>query len=362
MVSDPKHDFGVMSPGEDGERAFTIKNVGNEPLTLRVGATSCKCTLGSLAKDSIQPGEQTEVTLSWKINTDSSEFSQTAQLHTNDPTNPVINLAVSGRIVRDIEMVPRSLSFGEVASGEPIELTAKVYSYIDGRIQPTETRFSNDEMTKLSTFQVDEYEPNQDDDGIYADAKQAFRVKVAIEPGLKQGAVSQNLVFGFRNTPDGGDTSSDPSPADGDLIDGMILAATTGRIVGPLSMIPNPKLTGRQGGGYIYDFGRLGKGDSLIGKAFVVLKGSQRENTELTIGDVTPAGVIDAKLGEPLGKGSMTLYPLELTLVPGKEPIERLGQNRDDYAMVWIESDNKDVPKMRIGVKFAIPSADVLAK
>ena len=39
---------------------------------------------------------------------------------------------------------------------------------------------------------------------------------------------------------------------------------------------------------------------------------------------------------------------------------ERLGKNKEDYGMVWIESNNPAVPKMRIGVKFAIPRKSAL--
>ena len=355
LVGGAKHDFGVMEPGEEGEHAFAIKNVGEEPLKLRIGATSCKCTLGSLDKESLLPGEQTEVKLSWTVKTESGEFSQTAQLHTNDPTEPVISLAVSGRVVREIDIVPKALSFGEIASGESIELDAKVYSYFDGMIEHTETKFTSEEMTQLSTFDVEEYEPTEKEDREHADANQAFRLKVTIEPGLQQGSVSQKLLFGFKMLADGESGSSGVDSND-EADDGYVVAPTTGRIVGKLSMIPNPKLTGREGGGYIYNFGRLEKDDPLTGKAFVVLKGSERGNTKLTIGRVKPKGVMSATLGDPLSKGSMTLYPLELTLAPGDEPIQRLGMNKDDYGMVWVESNNPKVPRMRIGVKFAIPS------
>jgi hypothetical protein len=50
----------------------------------------------------------------------------------------------------------------------------------------------------------------------------------------------------------------------------------------------------------------------------------------------------------------MLLYPLELELIPGKEPIERLGKSKDDYGSVWIESDNPKVTRMRIALKFAL--------
>ena len=119
-------------------------------------------------------------------------------------------------------------------------------------------------------------------------------------------------------------------------------------------MITSSKLTGQTGGGYVYDFGRITKDDPLKVKTFVVLKGSDRDNTNLSVGEIYPDGVVKATLGEPKGRGSMKLYPLELELIPGKELIERLGNDNEDYGSVWIESDNPKVTKMRVALKFAI--------
>ena len=174
-------------------------------------------------------------------------------------------------------------------------------------------------------------------------------VTARIQPGLRQGAVSQNLRMTLNRLDDSGNII--PSE-DGQFE--FVSAPTKGAIVGPLGMILTSRLSGQEGGGYVYDFGKLKKGDSLIGKAFVVLKGSERERTQLKIGEIIPEGTVIARLGEPKGQGSMKLYPLEIELVPGKEPVERSGRNSGDFGSVWIESDNPKVTKMRIGLKFAI--------
>jgi hypothetical protein len=372
LIGDPSHDFGVMAPDEEGEHAFRIKNVGDETLRLRIGASSCKCTIGTLAADSLEPGEETDVTLSWTVKTDSSEFSQSAQLLTNDPENVAINLSVSGRVVRQMEMVPKTWTFGEVASGQTITLASKVYNYMDYDITPTELRFSSEEMTALSDFHVEAYSPNEEQDGVHAEARQAFAVEVQIRPGMRQGPVSQNFLFGFQQvagssspkdldnqaarTDDRDDVAEGADGSDGQPQVGVLTAATTGRIIGALSMIPNPKLTGRDGSGYVYDFGRLDASDPMTAKAYIVLKGPERENTNLSVGDVSPQGVIEASLGQPLKKASMSLFPLSMKLKPGDKPIARLGANRNDFGVVRINTDNPKVPSMRIGIKFAIPA------
>ncbi len=351
LVGDNKHDFGMMAPGSTGEHVFVIKNVGEDDLRLRLGASTCKCTLGELDREALAPGEQTEVKLSWTVKEGESNFAQSAQLITNDPARVVIQLEIVGKVIHDVDVVPETLTF-EVATGEPIELSGTIYSFLDSDIKPTTMKFSSDEMTEYSEFEVEPFQPTEEADGIRAAARQGFRVNIKIKPGLRQGAVSQNFMFGFVRLDENGEVIP---AAEGDLdANDYIVAPIKGSIIGPLGMIANSKLKGQPGGGYVYDFGKLGRDDPLIAKTFVVLKGTERENTNLTVGEVYPDDVIKATLGEPKGRGSMKLFPLEIELIPGSETIERLGKAKDDYGSVWIESDNPKVTKMRVAIKFLL--------
>ncbi|MDC0278713.1 DUF1573 domain-containing protein [bacterium] len=349
LVDEPSFDFGLMAPDTEGEHLFKIKNVGNGDLRLRLGASTCKCTFGDLEKEALAPGEETEIKLSWSVKPGLTEFSQSAEVITNDPDSVVIRLEITGQVAKEIDLVPETWTFGEVATGEPIEVTGTVYSFLETDINMTELTFSTKEMTELSEFTVEPFKPTEKSDGIRGVARQGFKVTAKIKPGLRQGAVSQNLVMQFDRL----DSQGAIIPTE-DGLNEFITAPTKGAIVGPLGMIQTSRLSGKEGGGYLYDFGRLAKGDNLIGKAFVVLKGSERDRTELRIGEVVPEGSVIARLGEPKGQGSMKLYPIEIELIPGKEPIERSGRNAQDYGSVWIESDNPKVTKMRIGLKFAV--------
>lgn len=349
-----KHDFGVMAPNTEGSHTFVVKNVGDGDLKLRIGASSCKCTIGSLESDTLAPGEQTEVKLEWTVKPagmDENTFSQTAQLLTNDPSQYGITLQISGNVISEVEMVPAKWSFGEVAAGEPFEISGKIYTFYDAEVVPTDLRMSDKTLDKFSTVEIEPFEPGEQD-GIYQSAKQGFDVKIQVEAGLRQGAVSQNFLFGFRRKGEDGEFL--PPLHNVDDPNDYAVAPVTGRIVGALGMIPNARVSGQTGGGYIYEFGEVEGDEPVIRKSFVVLKGSERENTKLSVGEVTPEGVLKARLGEPTGRGTMTLYPLEIEVVPGDEPISRMGKNKDDYGNIWIESDNPKVTKMRIAVKFAV--------
>jgi hypothetical protein len=347
-----KHNFGLMSPDEDGEHTFVIKNVGEEPLTLELGATTCKCTLGELDKSTLKPGEQTEIKLSWHVQTNANEFGQSAEVRTNDPTQPALRFEIEGNVVREMEMLPSSFAFGEVAAGESVVLESKIFNFMKYDIQPAQSKFTDDQLNALATIEVEPYQPTEEDDGPRSTARQAFNVKVTIAPGMKQGPVSQNFNFGFERV----DESGIVVKPEGDKSSVAYFSAEiTGRFVGALSMIPGAKLSGIPGGGYAYEFGRITEGSSLKAKTLVVLKGSERDHTTLRIGKITPEGAIKAKLEKSADRGSTVLYTLELELVPGDKPIELMGLSGDDYGKVWIESDNPKVAPLQLMVKFALP-------
>ena len=97
------------------------------------------------------------------------------------------------------------------------------------------------------------------------------------------------------------------------------------------------------------------QGDSLVANTFVVFKGSEREKTKLSIGEIDARGCDSGDAGRAkrtwIGAAVSTL---RLELVRGDETVERLGSDKDDYGSVWIESDNPKVTRMRVALRFAI--------
>ncbi|MDA9840926.1 DUF1573 domain-containing protein, partial [Rubripirellula sp.] len=193
LIDQPSFDFGLMAPDSEGEHLFRVKNVGTGDLRLRLGASTCKCTLGDLEKESLAPGEETEIKLSWTVKAGLTEFSQSAEIITNDPDSVVIRLAITGEVVKEIDLFPETWTFGEVATGESIEVSGKVYSFLDTDIELSDLAFTKKEMTELSEFEIEPFQPSKEVDGIRGIARQGFTITARIKPGLRQGAVSQNL-------------------------------------------------------------------------------------------------------------------------------------------------------------------------
>lgn len=349
LQGDADYDFGVMAPGTKGKHTFVVKNTGKEPLTLELGATTCKCTLGDLKKNQLQPGESTPIELEWTVSSGET-FEQSAELRTNDPLNPAIQLTVSGLVIGDLEFDPKRISFDEVTAGESFEFSTKLYSYYDSDLEMLDGSFGSEELSELSEVTFEPFEPTEAD-GVHQSARQAFRVTASVKPGLRQGPMLTNLLVNFKKL-DATEDAQDDADGKGDE-DGLMTAVTevAGRVVGSLSILENSKLKSTERGGYVWSLGRLQADEPLEFKAFVALKGSQRDETNLTIGETYPSDVIEAKIGEPLGKSTMRLFPLTLTLKAGDQPRDLLGKNQDDFGLIWIESDNPKVGRMKLAVK-----------
>ncbi len=337
-----EHDFGVMRVGQQGEHQFRIRNAGTRPLTLRLGTTSCKCTLGNLVDDQLPPGKETTVEMEWTVKTGGSEFSQTAELRTNDPETPAVQLTIRGDVIGGVEIVPKSWAFGDVAAGESIEMSAKVFNHLEHEIEPTELSFSNRSMRELAEIEVEPFTPSADD-GIHANARQGFRITARVPPGMPQGAVEGSFQFGY-------DVLGEPEKASD------ASASVSGRVVGVLGMIPSTKLKEVKEGTYLLDLGRMESDGEYEARALVVVKGREHNQIQLRVGDVEPEGVLDVSLGEPRARASTALYRLHIRFVPGAEPIEMLGNGDDDFGQIMIEAADSDIPPMRLLLTFALPA------
>lgn len=369
LQGDPVYDFGAMAPGATGSHVFVVKNIGKDPLSLELGATTCKCTLGSLDDSELAPGESTSVELEWTVAAGKTQFEQSAELRTNDPLRPAIRLVVRGLVISDLEFEPKKIPFGDVLSSQPFEMSTKMYSYYDTPIQPTKGHFSSEELTKFSVVEFEEFEPSEAD-GPHKNANQAFLVTAKIKPGIRQGPMVTKMLVEFKklektvsddladaNVPteqpaEGSDDVDDSAESDPDIFVTSVECA--GSVIGALSMLETSDVKSTERGGYIWNVGRVGAEDSLEFQSLVALKGSERDSTNLTIGETYPSDVIEAKFADPIGKGQMRLFRLNMTLKASDKTIDLLGKNKDDFGWMWIESDNPKVSRMRVAVKLLI--------
>lgn len=123
------HDFGRLDPHSTAEHSFRVTNTGAGELVLAVRETSCKCTVGTLEKSTLDPGESTKVTLTWNTGYKAEDYEQAALLITNDPTQENVTLKVKGSVRSDL-VVPGSLTLSSGDIGGTATGTMMIYSQL----------------------------------------------------------------------------------------------------------------------------------------------------------------------------------------------------------------------------------------
>jgi hypothetical protein len=126
-VPEREFEFGTMNPLTMGRHEFLVRNVGTAPLELKLGPTTCKCTLGKLADNKLLPGEESHVTLEWNTGR-KLQYSHAGTLLTNDPNLRQIELRVTGRVLTVLDADVKELVFPKLLPNEGGKAQTFLYS------------------------------------------------------------------------------------------------------------------------------------------------------------------------------------------------------------------------------------------
>ena len=160
VVDEPNYQFGTMLRGATQSHQFMVRNEGTAPLTLVVGKTSCKCTLGDVSNHPIPPGGSAPVRLSWTAKVLAGPFRQTATIITNDPNNNPLQLNVEGSVTEISGVSPGSFSLGEVDTDSGAEAVAYVMSFDSTELVVTAKMADTTEQPERYTVLVEPVEPS----------------------------------------------------------------------------------------------------------------------------------------------------------------------------------------------------------
>ena len=139
-----RFDFGTRPRYSKGAHKFFVTNNGEAPLKLKTGRTTCQCTLGELGQNTVAPGESTTIELSWEIKQPGPGFQHSAQIHTNDPANPIQTLVIKGFIGADLAVWPEGRwSLGSMQVDGDAKVDGFVYSQISENLTVTKIECSH---------------------------------------------------------------------------------------------------------------------------------------------------------------------------------------------------------------------------
>jgi Protein of unknown function (DUF1573) len=329
-VDGPQFDFGTMQRGTTMSHDFLFHNTGHGPLTLRVGNTSCKCTLGSVPDAPIPPGGQVSVKLEWTAKINAGPFRQTATVITNDPTHSRVELQVDGKVTEATGVAPENFIFDKVTAGETKSADVYVMAMAQDEVKVGDPVLSNTETQKFFDVRIEQVErsalPNPD-------AKQGVRITVTAKPGLPLGRFDQWL----RLTTNIKDAKKLEIPV-------------IGRIVGNISI--HGRLWNEEQG--VLRLGTISSETGTSAPLNIVIRGEGADATTLSVESCDPPELI-AKLGEPKHLSPTLVHvPLVVQIPPGTPPMAHLETEQSEAGKIVLKTNSKEAAEMVLHVRFAV--------
>jgi len=329
-IDDADFQFGSMQAGTKRSHTFIVKNTGKAPLTIRVGSTSCTCTVGKVTDDAIPPGGTGEVRLEWTARGGSGPFQQTATIHTNDPTQSRVELSVRGEVTEPKGLEPRDFAFDTLVVGETKTAVVHLLALLQDDLQVSDPELT-DPLTR-DKFDV-KIEPVDPATLPNSKAKAAVRITLTAKPGLPLGRFHQALAL-RTNLPDAE----------------HLEIPVVGQVVGDISV---------HGTHWSSELGSLslGKVKSSEGRSAMlnlVVRGEDAAEVEFEVGSRDPSE-LKVTISEAR-KLSDTLahVPVEIEVPAGTRPMVRLDTAQGEAGRVVLKTSHPKIPELVLGVRFAV--------
>ncbi|MFT7639944.1 MAG: hypothetical protein ACI9G1_001682, partial [Pirellulaceae bacterium] len=186
ITPETEFDFGALNPLTNSLHRFVVTNGGAAPLKIRVGETTCKCTVGKVAKQNLAPGESTEVELRWNTGRDTEHYAHSALVYTNDPQRSTIQFRIHGRVLQRLVATPDNFAFPAVRPNRTYEQELVI------RSQEFDTFDLGGIGSTLSGLQIDVQQLLGNDIENLA-AKSGYRIKITLPTDMKTGAFNHMI-------------------------------------------------------------------------------------------------------------------------------------------------------------------------
>jgi len=113
-------------PGEKETVAtFKYENKGKTPINITNVRNSCGCTVASLKKKDVQPGEKGEITATFSIGNRTGTQSKSVRVETDHPEQSAVDLVLKAVIPQIIEVQPAFVYWQGGEPAEPKKITVR---------------------------------------------------------------------------------------------------------------------------------------------------------------------------------------------------------------------------------------------
>ncbi|MEM8733233.1 MAG: DUF1573 domain-containing protein [Planctomycetota bacterium] len=336
IVDGPEYDFGTMMHGTEMSHDFVFKNVGDGPLVLEMGESSCKCTVGELDKSIIQPGEQTNVTLTWKALALIPEFGQNATIITNDVDALDVKLSVFGNVAKSVSTVPDRIQLGSLADDQEVSKTIFIFSYLDEmEILEDSLEWTDDATRKKVGFSTSKITAEEAGIREHMNAKHAYRVDFSLDPGLPIGRLSSRIQY---KTTQSDEIGTLEIPVSGSVAG--ILQLQGGRSFDPLQSL--------------LDLGNISAEEGTEVSLFLFVQGKERNDIQPEIVSVMPDDALQVELLGPRKTSSRDIYNLKFTVPKGAPEAYYPARSAGSQGLVKIKTTGAVEREMKVNIRMVV--------
>jgi hypothetical protein len=338
VVGGADYGFGIMERDVKGRHEFTIKNEGTAPITVKVGQTTCKCTVAALKNGRLAPGESTKVELEWEPKTYFEDFRQSAEIEiTNDPANPILRLSIHGSIIQSVRPIPDEMKLDNVSANEPSQGEIKLFGFTNTPLEITSHSLVNPEYA--DRFELSIRPLTEEEIAAQPQAKSGHAVTLSVKSGLPIGTVKQTIRL-ETNVPTA-------------KVVEVPVHLTVASDISIICASPGATFASDKN---LLRLGKLKSGKGAKVRLLLMVKGPHRKDTQFQIESTEPAGTLTATLGKPspIANGAAVSCPLEINIPPDASPISRLGGEQGELGKIKISTTHPIAKEVRLFVQFAI--------
>jgi hypothetical protein len=334
VAGSTEYDFKVGQRNSKMKHTFVIRNVGDEPLTLEKGETTCKCTLSELEDGEVPPGGSANVLLDWKLETEGTKFRQSAMIRTNDPNNERISLSIFGTVVDLVKLEPSNLVITSAPISEETAVTFLLLGYKTETMAVKSHEFVNKETDEF--FDLTFEEASVDVVKEHENAKCGLVGTLTIKPGLPLGPINQTIHIVT------------------DVEDvGTLDMSVAGSVVSDISILGTSKFHPKAS---VLDLGTVDRNEGIQEKLRILVKGPYRGDVKFEIVERDPDDVLAAWVDEPklVGGNAVYMHTLNIEIAKDSRRISCLGTERSEYGKIILTTTHPEVKTIPIYVRFSV--------
>ena len=181
------YDFGVLKDHQTVKHNFIISNIGAKPLEIGEILPDCNCSHAEISQKTILPGEQAQVHMEFNTVGIWGRQTTSARIFSNDPTQPVIRLSMSGLVVTAVPISPPEIKLGTLHNTTVIHRQIQLRDPGTGKLKIRGVKTSS---KNIKTTLVQQGED--------------FIIKVSIKLMQNQGTIEEYVLISTNNklTPD----------------------------------------------------------------------------------------------------------------------------------------------------------------